>query len=88
MKLAVVAVGGLLLCSLAHAETPEQKPDMLVNGRLRYLGPGLAPARTVRGGDSLSGGGDQPRRKSSPKLRFGLSTATRTRCRRSSDPAT
>ena len=27
MKL-VVAVGGLLLCSLAHAQQPEPKPDM------------------------------------------------------------
>ena len=28
MKLVVVAVGGLLLCSLAHAQKPEPKPDM------------------------------------------------------------
>ena len=28
MKLVVVAVGGLLLCSLAHAQKPEPTPDM------------------------------------------------------------
>src|SRR5437667_12453695 len=28
MKLVVVAVGGLLLCSFAHAQQPEPKPDM------------------------------------------------------------
>ena len=28
MKLVVVAVVGLLLCSLAHAQKPEPKPDM------------------------------------------------------------
>ena len=28
MKLVVVAVGGLLLCSLAHAQQPEPKPVM------------------------------------------------------------
>ena len=28
MKLVVVAVGGLLLCSLAHAQKPEPQPDM------------------------------------------------------------
>ena len=28
MKLVIAAVGGLLLCSLAHAQKPESKPDM------------------------------------------------------------
>ena len=28
MKLVIVAVGSLLLCSLAHPQNPESKPDM------------------------------------------------------------